>query len=110
MRVLAVGAHPDDIEINCVGTLIKCVKRGDTVTACHMSDGDMGHVTIMPDELGKIRRQEAQNSGSLAGINVVWGGLHDLDIYDEKVARDYLVKIIRDAKPDFIITHGQNDY
>ena len=110
MRVLAVGAHPDDIEINCVGTLIKCVKRGDKVTACHMSDGDMGHVTIMPDELGKIRRQEAQNSGALAGINVVWGGLHDLDIYDEKVARDYLVKIIREAKPDFIITHGQNDY
>ena len=110
MRVLAVGAHPDDIEINCVGTLIKCKNRGDEVTACHMSDGDMGHVTILPPELGLIRRKEAQTSGALAGIRVVWGGLHDLDIYDEKDARDKLVKIIRDSRPDFIITHGQDDY
>lgn len=110
MVVLAVGAHPDDIEICCAGTLIKCIKRGDKVTACHMSDGDMGHVTIMPKELGEIRRKEAQNAGALAGINVIWGGLHDLDIYDEKHARDILVKIIRDVRPDFIITHGENDY
>ena len=110
MRVLAIGAHPDDVEIYCAGTLIKCIKRGDEVTACHMSNGDMGHLTIMPDELGEIRRAEAQSSGALAGIKVVWGGLHDLDIYDEKYARDLLVKIIRDARPDFIITHGIDDY
>lgn len=110
MRVLAIGAHPDDIEINCVGTLIKCKKRGDEVFACHMSDGDMGHVTIMPKELGEIRRKEAQTSGALAGISVIWGGSHDLDIYDEKGARDRLVKIIRDVRPDVIITHGQDDY
>ena len=110
MRVLAIGAHPDDIEINCVGTLIKCKKRGDEVFACQMSDGDMGHVTIMPKELGEIRRKEAQTSGALAGISVIWGGSHDLDIYDEKGARDRLVKIIRDVRPDVIITHGQDDY
>lgn len=110
MRVLAIGAHPDDIEINCVGTLIKCVKRGDTVFACHMSDGDMGHVQIMPKELGEIRRAEAKKAGSLAGINVIWGGLHDLDIYDNKETRDKVVKIIREVRPDFIITHCPNDY
>lgn len=110
MKVLAVGAHPDDIEINCAGTLIKCIKRGDSVTACHMSDGDMGHVAIMPEELGRIRRDEARRSGAIAGMKVIWGGLHDLDIYDGKYARDLLVKIIRDERPDFIITHGQNDY
>ena len=110
MRVLAIGAHPDDIEINCVGTLIKCKKRGDEVTVCHMSDGDMGHVVIMPEELGKIRREEARRAGELAGFKVIWGGLHDLDIYDQKEARDMIVKIIRDARPDFIITHCPNDY
>ena len=31
MNVLAIGCHPDDIEINCAGTLAKCVKRGDNV-------------------------------------------------------------------------------
>lgn len=110
MRVLAIGAHPDDIEINCAGTLLKCLKRGDEVTACHMSDGDMGHVVIMPEELGRIRRAEAMRAGELAGYKTVWGGCHDLDIYEGKYARDLLVKIIREARPDFIITHAPDDY
>ena len=42
MNVLAIGAHPDDIEIACAGTLAKCVKRGDTVIVCHASSGDLG--------------------------------------------------------------------
>ena len=37
MRVLAIGAHPDDIELACSGTLDKCVKRGDTIIVCHAS-------------------------------------------------------------------------
>ena len=60
MIVLAIGAHPDDIEIECAGTLAKCVKRGDTVYACHLSNGDMGHVEIMPKELGELRCKEAR--------------------------------------------------
>ena len=108
MKVLAIGAHPDDIEICCAGTLVKCKERGDEVTVCHMSDGDMGHVVIMPEELGILRRGEAQRAGAVAGIKVIWGGLHDLDIYDEKKARDMIVKIIRDERPDFIITHGED--
>lgn len=110
MRVLAIGAHPDDIEISCAGTLLKCLQRGDEVFACHMSDGDMGHVVIEPRELGLIRRKEAQNAAAIAGYTAIWGGSHDLDIYDDKETRDRIVKIIRDAKPDFIITHGLDDY
>ncbi len=111
MRVLAIGAHPDDIEIECAGTLLKCVQRGDTVFACHLSDGDMGHVEIMPEELGKIRREEARKAGELAGFQVIWGGFHDLDIYSEnREARDRIVDIIREVKPDFIITHNPDDY
>ena len=50
MRVLAIGAHPDDIEIACSGTLAKCVKRGDTFIVCHVSSGNLGHVVIPPDD------------------------------------------------------------
>ena len=111
MRVLAIGAHPDDIEIACSGTLAKCVARGDTVIVCHVSSGNLGHVVIPPDELRKIRKQEAINAGKLAGIEVVDGGFDDLDIYENnKQARDKMVDIIRYANPDFIITHDPNDY
>ena len=51
MRVLAVGCHPDDVEIACAGTLAKCVKRGDKVVVAHLCTGSLGHVVIPPEEL-----------------------------------------------------------
>ena len=111
MRVLAIGSHPDDVEIACSGTLAKCVKRGDKVIVCHASSGDLGHVIIPPDELKVIRAQEAKKAGSLAGIEVIYGGFNDLDIYDNnKTARDKMVEVIKYANPDFIITHNPDDY
>ena len=111
MRVLAIGAHPDDIELACSGTLAKCVKRGDTVIVCHASSGNLGHVVIPPEELKVIRANEAKKAGAMAGIEVIWGGFDDLDIYDNnKEARDKMVDIIKYANPDFIITHSPDDY
>ena len=111
MNVLAIGCHPDDIEINCAGTLAKCVKRGDNVTVCHVCNGNLGHVIIQPDELSQIRKQEAITAGSLAGIKVVTCDIGDLMAYESsKEQRDKVVDIIREAQPDFIITHAPNDY
>ena len=111
MRVLAIGTHPDDIEIACSGTLAKCVKRGDTVIVCHVSSGNLGHVVIPPDELRIIRANEAKTAGAMAGIEVIWGGFDDLEIYENnREARDKLVDVIRYANPDVIITHDPNDY
>ncbi|MBQ2889160.1 MAG: PIG-L family deacetylase, partial [Clostridia bacterium] len=111
MNVLAVGCHPDDIEISCCGTLAKCVKRGDKVTVCHVANGNMGHEIIPPDELREIRAKEAKAAGSLAGIEVV-----SLDIGDllpngcDITQRDKMMELIRDVQPDFIITHSPTDY
>lgn len=111
MRVLAIGAHPDDIEITCSGTLAKCIKRGDTVIVCHVSSGSLGHVVIQPDELRLIRANEAKKAGSLAGVEeVLCAGFDDLEIFDTKEARDKIVDIIKYANPDLIITHDPNDY
>lgn len=110
MRVLAIGAHPDDIEIACAGTLLKCKARGDEVFVCHLSNGDLGHEIIQPDELGVMRQKEAKNAGSLGGFTVIWGGFTDLCIFDNKEAVDKVVKVIRDVDPDFIITHNPDDY
>ena len=111
MRVLAIGCHPDDVEIACSGTLSKCVKRGDTVIVCHVSTGNLGHVVIPPEELKVIRANEAKKAGKLAGIEVICAGFDDLEIFDNnKEARDKIVDIIRYADPDVIITHDPNDY
>lgn len=111
MRILAIGTHPDDVEIACSGTLAKCVKRGDTVIVCHASSGNLGHVVIPPDELTVMRAAEAKKAGAMAGIEVIWGGFDDLEIYDNnKEARDKMVDVIRYADPDVIITHDPDDY
>ena len=111
MNVLAIGCHPDDIEINCVGTLIKCVQRGDNVTVCHVCNGNLGHEVIPPDDLRKIRIEEARSAGALAGINVVTCDIGDVLVSEaNKDHRDRVVDVIRKANPDFIITHAPNDY
>lgn len=111
MNVLAIGCHPDDIEIQCAGTLAKCVKRGDRVIACHVANGNMGHVVIPPKELGPMRENEAKKAGALAGIEVL-----NIDIGDllpngcDIEQRDKVIEVIRYADPDFIITHSPTDY
>ncbi len=111
MNVLAIGCHPDDIEISCAGTLVKCVKRGDKVTVCHVANGNMGHAIIQPDELREMRIEEARRAGALAGIEVITADIGDLLPNGCDMAqRDQIVEIIRSVNPDFIITHSPTDY
>ncbi len=111
MNVLAVGCHPDDMEINCAGTLAKCVQRGDNVTVCHVANGNLGHVVVEPEELRTVRRKEARTAGALAGIQVVTCDIGDLQVYEgSRSQRDLIVDVIRSVQPDFIITHAPNDY
>ena len=109
--VLVISCHPDDVEIACAGTLLKCKERGDRVVVCHLCSGNLGHEIIEPDELAAMRAQEAITAGSLGGIEVFHGGFDDVDIYDgNKESRDKVVDVIRKVNPDFIITHDPDDY
>ena len=111
MNILAIGCHPDDVEICCAGTLAKCVKRGDKVTVAHLCTGSLGHVVIPPEELVPIRAAEAREAGKLAGIEVLDGVFGDLDIYaDNAESRNKVVEIIQYAQPDVILTHNPDDY
>ncbi len=111
MRVLCISTHPDDMEISCAGTLLKCKARGDEVFVCHVNNGNMGHFEIMPEELGPMRIKEAKASCDLAGFVHMTCNIGDLDAYyQSKEQKDILVDIIREANPDFIITMDPNDY
>ncbi|MBQ8816145.1 MAG: PIG-L family deacetylase [Lachnospiraceae bacterium] len=109
--VLVVSCHPDDMEIACAGTLLKCKERGDRVVVCHLCSGDLGHEIIPPHELKPMRAEEALRSGRIGGFEVIYGGFDDLEIYENnKASKDKVVNIIRKVNPDFIITHDPNDY
>lgn len=109
--VLAIVCHPDDMEYHAAGTLLKCKERGDRVVVCNLCSGDMGHMVIEPEELKKIRYNEAKKSCDMAGFEYIYGGFDDLRLYDgNPEARDKVTDIIRSVDPDFIITHHPNDY
>ena len=112
MRVLAVGCHPDDIEIGCGGTLVRCARRGDEVVICHVASGDMGHVKIEPGPLAALRKEEARRGGALLGakevISLEAGDLR-IDACDRGLARA-LAQVVRAVDPDVILTHSPEDY
>lgn len=111
MNILAIGAHPDDLEMNCGGTLAKYSTRGDKVFMCHVATGNVGHMIITPEELVKIRGKEAQEAGKLIEAEVFGLGESDLFVRsDNMAARDKIIELIRYTKPDIIITHNPSDY
>lgn len=112
MRVLAVSCHPDDIEIAAGGTLRRYANRGDEVTICHLANGDKGDVVTPSSKLRVIRNAEAQRGGKRLGAkNVISLDVGDLmvDSRDQEMLLK-LIRVIRDANPDVIITHSPDDY
>ncbi len=110
MNVLAIGAHPDDIEILCAGTLALYVREGHEVFMCHLCDGNKGSLEHTSEEIAKIRREEAIQSAKVIGATSIWGGLSDGEVVVDMDARRKIIDVIRQADPDLIITHSPNDY
>ena len=76
MRVLAVGAHPDDLEILCGGTLARYARDGHDVVMCHATTGDMGSFVHSREEISRIRLDEARRAAAIIGAEHVTLGLH----------------------------------
>ena len=110
MTVLAVGAHPDDLEFQCAGTLSKYRKAGHKVVMCHACNGNKGHQTIPPEELGEVRTEESRQGAKVIGAESMTPDIGDLEIFVDRGDTLRMVDIIRRARPDVIITHAPNDY
>jgi LmbE family N-acetylglucosaminyl deacetylase len=110
LRVLTIGAHPDDIEILCAGTLAKYAQAGHQVINCVVTDGSAGHMIIKPPELAKIRQEEARKAAEIIGAEFIWMGFPDELLMNDLDTRLAFVDMIRAAKPDIIITHAPEDY
>ncbi len=109
-RILAVGAHPDDLEILCSGTLAKYVQQGAHVVMAIATDGSAGHMVIPADELAQIRHAEAQAAAALVGAELHWLGYPDELIFEDMPTRLRFTDLIREAQPDLILTHDPHDY
>ncbi|HEY0416136.1 MAG TPA: PIG-L family deacetylase [Gaiellaceae bacterium] len=111
MRVLAVGAHPDDLEILCAGTLVRYVREGHEVVMCHVGSGDKGSTTHTREEIAAVRLREARRAAALAGAEHRTLGLPDTEVSAADPAqRRALVELLRQVRPDVVVTHHPDDY
>lgn len=112
MRVLAIGCHPDDLEINCYGTLALHAKRGDEVYICNIANGCMGDMVNPPEVTAQIRFEEASKAATTIGAKeYICLGVNDLSVnsYEEEQLKK-VVDVIRRVRPDYIISHGNDGY
>lgn len=111
MRVLAVGAHPDDLEILCGGTLARFVQEGHEVVMCHATRGDRGSFVHSSEEIARIRGAEARRATVVCGAEYATLGFSDCEINAADCSQQRaVVDLVRDARPDLILTHSQGDY
>ncbi|MDZ4766129.1 MAG: PIG-L family deacetylase [Chloroflexota bacterium] len=109
MNILAIGAHGDDLELFCGGTLARYAQRGDHVAMCVVTDG-RGRPKGDPSAIAAIRRAESAASAAIIGAESLWMGLPDGGLWFDEPTRHAFIEVIRRATPDLIITHPPDDY
>jgi len=110
VRILAIHAHPDDVEILAGGTMALLASLGHEITIATMSPGDCGSRHYGPEEIAAIRRREASNAAALIGASYVCVELRDLAIFDNDASRRSVTEVLRRARPELVVTSAPSDY
>lgn len=103
MNVLAVGAHPDDIELGCGGSLLAHRRRGDTVTLLVMTTGDRG------PRGSRSRLGEQEEAAGMLGADLRWGGFDDGEVPEGGSAVSVIEGALAASDADLVYTHFPAD-
>ena len=109
MKVLAVAAHPDDVELLCAGTLGLLRQAEHELRLAHMTVGDKGGQQP-PDELARIRGAEAVSAARMLGAETFGGICGDLELYVVAEHARRIDEILGAFEPEVVVTHAPNDY
>ena len=109
-NILAIHAHPDDVEILAAGTLAQLAAAGHNITIVTMTPGDCGSRDHTPDEIARIRRAEAAHSAAHIGASYQCAEFRDLAVFSDDASRRRVVEILRRVAPDIVLTASPIDY
>jgi N-acetylglucosamine malate deacetylase 1 len=110
IRVLALHAHPDDVEFQCAGTLILLREAGCEVTIATMTPGDCGSAVHDAEAISAMRRDEARASASLIGAQYECLEFRDLAIFNDDESRRRVTEALRRVAPLIVLTAPPSDY
>ncbi|MBZ0263660.1 PIG-L family deacetylase [bacterium] len=102
-KILAMGSHPDDIEIGCGGTLLNFVRQGDEVYLYIATKGEMGGNP-------ETRVREAERSAEILGAKkIFWGGFTDCEVPNGLELIQSMEAAIKEVKPSHVFVHSSQD-
>ncbi|HTU92086.1 MAG TPA: PIG-L family deacetylase [Gemmataceae bacterium] len=110
LRILVLGAHPDDADYKAGGTAARWRQLGHEVKFVSVTNGGAGHQTLRGEALVARRRAEAQAAAAVIGATYDVLDHPDGALMPTLEARHQLIRLIRAFEPDLILTHRPNDY
>jgi LmbE family N-acetylglucosaminyl deacetylase len=110
LRLLVIGAHPDDAEYKAGGLAALYRGLGHEVCFVSVTNGDAGHHKLAGPALAARRKQEAESAARTLGlVSHVWDH-PDGRLEPSLARREQVIRLIRSYRPDLVLTHRPNDY
>mgnify|MGYP002512366815 len=108
-KVLVIGAHPDDPESMCAGTMLKLKAMGAEVVAVYLTSGEAGIVGKTHEQARTIRQAEARKACEVLGVRAVFLTQTDGNAEVNKERYAEMKALIEAEQPDMVITHWPID-
>jgi LmbE family N-acetylglucosaminyl deacetylase len=108
--ILAIHAHPDDIETLAAGTLALLARQGHAVTIVTVTAGECGALEDDAADTGLIRQEEARVAAGMIGAAYACVGLGDLAVFNDDASRRRVTEMVRRIAPDLVLTSAPADY
>jgi len=110
LRILVLGAHPDDCEIRAGGAAIFWSDLGHHVKLVSVTNGDIGHWQMSGGALAMRRNAEVQEAAKILGTTTVVLDIHDGELMPTLENRRTITRLVRRWGADVVIGHRPNDY
>ena len=111
IRILFIGAHPDDCDIKAGGTAALMAAHGHAVKFVSVTNGDAGHYDMGGDPLVERRRAESTEAAERLGIDAYeLLSYHDGELMPTLEVRRDIIRLIRNWNADVVVSHRPNDY
>lgn len=105
LDILAFGAHPDDVELGCSGTIAKEISLGKKVGVIDLTRGELGTRGTVAD-----RDQEANDSSKILGLSVRENlNLRDGFFENNEVSKRLIIEVLRKYQPDIVLCNAIKD-